>query len=121
MQFYVANKDNILLYFYNACLVPYKVYECHPDLLKIEKSLQVICSQKRCHPIWIENFRNSSLPSGGESSDFLFKNAFSVHYTYPEPSEFASMETLLENQNASFMAEIAVAILKTSGILYNKN
>ena len=117
MQFYEERGHTRIFHYYNACLVPYKVYECHPNTLKVEKSFQVICSNDRCHPSWQEGYKNLEKVSGFENAEALFKNAFSVHYTAPELKEFESMETLLANPKASFMTEIAMRILKQSGLV----
>ena len=115
--FYKEKGDWPLSYFYNACLVPYKVYECHPNTLKIEQTLQVICNRGRCHPTWLSGYKDEMAKSGFENAKLLFEHAYSVHYTYPDIKELESMDNLIQNQHSSFMTEIATKILKISKIL----
>ena len=64
----------------------YKVYEAHPDLLYIEKRLQVMCYKLNCHPLWLSNYKDAYVHN---TFDFT-KDAYSVHFTHPLPKAFTS-------------------------------
>ena len=68
----------------------YKLYEEHPDLLYIERRLQVMCFNLRCHPLWLPNFRNEKIHN---EFDFI-KDAYAVHFTQPLPKSFKSRQWL---------------------------
>ena len=79
----------------------YKLYEEHPDLLYIEKRLQVICFRLRCHPFWQSNYHIYAI-----HNEFNFtKDAYTVHFTFPIPKEFKSKHALDEGKG--FFAKMA--------------
>ena len=80
---------------YHAVELVYKLYEEHPDLLVIDKRLQVMCHFLRCHPLWIKNYKDDNI-----HTDFDFtKDAYTVHFTEPTPKEFSSLESIRNAKN----------------------
>ena len=73
-------------FLYNAVLLPYKVYERHPEYLFIERRLQVMCFRLKCHPTWQDNYKNFQ-----EEQPFDWrKDMYSIHFTYPDPIELTN-------------------------------
>ena len=86
---------------FHAVEIVYKVYEEHPDLLYLEKRLQVICFHLLCHPLWLSNYKDTNIHN---TFDFT-KDAYSVHFTYPTPKEFESEHEM--NSSKGFFADMA--------------
>lgn len=86
---------------FHAVEMVYKVYEEHPDLLYIEKRLQVMCFQLRCHPLWLPNYK---LALFHNTFDFK-KDAYAVHFTDPIPKPFSSESEL--KRSKGFFADMA--------------
>ncbi|KAH3753971.1 hypothetical protein DPMN_188627 [Dreissena polymorpha] len=70
-------------YLYNAVELPYKIYEKYPEYLFIERHLQVMCYELKCHPTFKDNYK-----------DFMNEQAFdwrteadALHFTIPDPEE----------------------------------
>ena len=75
---------------YNAVLLPYKVYEKYPEYLHIEKRLQVMCYFLKCHPVFHPEFKLF-----GRDQPFNWNtDVYAIHFTYPNPPEWESEETL---------------------------
>ena len=86
---------------FHAVEMVYKLYEERPDLLYIEKRLQVICFQLKCHPLWLPNYQDKTI-----HNEFNFtKDAYAVHFTVPLPKEFKSKEAMEEG--VGFYANMA--------------
>ena len=79
----------------------YKLYEEHPNLLYIERRLQVMCFNLRCHPLWLPNFRNEKIHN---EFDFT-KDAYAVHFTHPLPKSFKSKDEMSKGKD--FFANMA--------------
>ena len=93
---YIGNPDT-----FHAVEMVYKIYEDHPDLLYIEKRLQVMCFMLKCHPIWLPNYQDDRT-----HNVFNFtKDTYAVHFTYPLPREFISEEGM--RQGEGFFADMA--------------
>lgn len=90
---------------YHAVELVYKLYEEHPDLLFIDKRLQVMCHYLRCDPLWMSNYKDDNI-----HNDFNFtKDAYSVHFTHPTTKEFSSEKTIKEAKG--FVGDIGRHIL----------
>ena len=86
---------------YHAVEMVYKIYEEHPDLLHIEKRLQVMCFGLKCHPLWLANYQDEPV-----HNDFDFtREAYAVHFTHPVPKEFESEKEM--KQSKGFFADMA--------------
>ena len=97
--------------------MPYKVLEKHPDLLRIDKRLSVICYQEKCHPIWVNDYHNETnnhVTSGSITNWREDVHAF--HWTYPNPQVFKDMDTLLNS--TGMFAEIGQFVLKKAGLYH---
>ncbi|KAK7099915.1 hypothetical protein V1264_022948 [Littorina saxatilis] len=79
---------------YNAIHMPYKVYEKHPDLLHVDRHLQVICAMGLCHPVWNPDFKKPRSPTLANSPFDWRTDTLAMHWTHPDPVEFASEESL---------------------------
>lgn len=79
----------------------YKIYEEHPDLLYIEKKLQVMCFKLRCHPLWLPNYKDTSV-----HNEFDFKStAYAVHFTEPVPIALMSEDDM--RRSKGYFADMA--------------
>ena len=86
---------------FHAIEMVYKIYEEHPDLLYIEKKLQVMCFKLRCHPLWLPNYKDTSV-----HNEFAFKNtAYAVHFTEPVPIAFMSEDDMRNSKG--YFADMA--------------
>jgi hypothetical protein len=72
---------------WNGLRQPYRVYERHPDLLRVEPRLQVICFRSHCHPTWWPNYHDASVhhlnPPAGVSPLDWRNDTFAFHFTDP--------------------------------------
>lgn len=92
-------------FYYNPIEVPYKIYERHPNLVKIEPRLQVMCFRLLCHPIFHPQYKDFQ-----QSQPFNWRtDALAIHFTHPDPEEYAN-ETTLKNGSGMF-ADIGKYIL----------
>ena len=48
-------------WYYNGLMMPYKLYEQFPELIKIERKLQVICYNFKCHPVWLPGYHDPKI------------------------------------------------------------
>lgn len=77
-------------FYYNAILLPYKIYERYPSAVHIERHLQVMCFQLKCHPTFEENYKNFN-----EEQSFDWKtDVYAVHITHPDPKELKDQSTM---------------------------
>ena len=86
----------------------YKLYEEHPDLLVIDERLQIMCHELRCHPLWLNDYKDTKA-----HHVFDFKNdVYAVHFTYPTPEAFKSEKLVLESKG--YFTDMARHILGKS-------
>ena len=79
---------------YHAVELVYKLYEEHPDLLVIDRRLQVMCHNLKCHPLWLDNYKDDNI-----HNDFKIKtDVYTVHFTDPTPPQFSSEKTIREDK-----------------------
>ena len=79
---------------FHAVEMVYKLYEEHPDLLYIEKRLQVMCFMLKCHPLWLSNYQEDRI-----HNEFNFtRDAYAVHFTHPIPKAFESEEEMRKSE-----------------------
>ena len=86
---------------FHAVEMVYKIYEDHPDLLYIEKRLQVMCFGLKCHPLWLANYQEERFHN---EFDFT-RDAYAVHFTHPIPKAFESEKDM--KQSKGFFADMA--------------
>ena len=101
LQSFKIIKDD--LFGFNGLLQPYKIYERHPDTIKIKPNLQVMCFRGDCYPSWTKDWR---------AIDWR-KETYAFHWVYPDPKEFTNRTTLMSS--SSMWAEIGQYVLKASG------
>ncbi|XP_070202073.1 uncharacterized protein [Littorina saxatilis] len=101
---------------YNSCFVTYKMFEKYPELVCLERRLQVICHLGICHPAWHENYRVSD-KSRVPTPPFTFDDTNAIHVTQPKniPS-LSSPETLKKGDD--FFGKIGRMILDKSGRMH---
>ena len=59
MKFKSYNPDGD--WYYNGLMMPYKLYEQYPELVKIERKLQVICFNFKCHPVFLPGYHDENI------------------------------------------------------------
>jgi len=101
---------------WNGIRRPYQVFERHPDLLKIDPHLQVICYRLKCHPTWWPDYHDDDVHHLVAGRTFSWENdTNAMHWTNPTPYEFGNHRVLLETD--SMFASIGKLILTQSGML----
>ena len=86
---------------FHAVEMVFKLYEDHPELLYLEKRLQVLCFELKCHPLWLPNYQDDRV-----HNEFDFTNdAYTVHITYPTPKAFESEKEMRKSKG--FFADMA--------------
>lgn len=112
LQYFLESYHNYLdnNWSYNAIHMPYKVYEKHPDLLQVDRHLQVICAKGMCHPTWNPNFKDYSVSHLNSAAFDWKRETLAMHWTYPDPKEFADEESLTES--VTMFASIAKYVLR---------
>jgi len=83
-------------FYYTGLLVPYKIYEHYPETVRLDTKFQVICWMDTCHPPWMDGYTNPKF-----HSEFDWESVYSVHFTYPDPFEFAN-EIALKNATTMY-------------------
>lgn len=48
-------------WYYMGLMMPYKLYEKYPELVKIERRLQVICFNFKCHPTFLPGYHDEKI------------------------------------------------------------
>ncbi|XP_062569678.1 uncharacterized protein LOC134231727 [Saccostrea cucullata] len=92
-------------FYHNALELPYKTYEKYPQYVHVERHLQVMCFQLKCHP----TFRNHYHEFDREQYFDWKKEAYAIHFTHPDPPEYANESALKQGYNK--FAEIGQHIL----------
>ena len=101
---------------FTGVMMPYKLLEKYPHLLRIDRHLQVICYHFRCHPTWVPGYHNMSIDhvtTGSLDNWREVVNAF--HWTHPNPKEYANETTLLAS--TGLFADIGKMVLRKAGLL----
>ncbi|XP_076444366.1 uncharacterized protein LOC143282562 [Babylonia areolata] len=103
--------DNI--WYFNAIMMPYHVYERHPESLYIDRYLQVICFQGNCHPAWHDDYiRDINDPR--PPRDFHWREGRSYHFTVPKPPQSLTSPAEIRKKKDMY-AKIGHLILTKSG------
>ena len=100
---------------YNGLLLPYKLYERHPDLIYLNSRLQVMCWELRCHPTWVPGFRSSKADHKNMFPPLQLNDSISFHWTAPTPKELTSLDDVLHGNG--LFADIGKYVLRLSGII----
>ena len=110
---------------WNGLLVPYKLWERHPDLLLIEPHLQVICAKAVCHPTWYPGYQNGGKVNHLTTSSLSNwkQDAHAFHITMPGiPPEFKSERALFKHsqrQPLTLYAEVGKYVMEKCGMWRN--
>ena len=87
----------------------------YPHLLRIDRHLQVICYESRCHPIWVHDYHNMSRDHVTDNSLANWKNDVNaLHWTFPNPKELTN-EATLRNSSGLF-ADVGRYVLEKAGL-----
>lgn len=101
---------------WNGLRQPYRIQERHPDLVRIDPHLQVICYLSLCHPTWWPDYHNESIHHLNSNSIKNWRtDAYAFHWTLPTPYELLNYTTLLTTN--SVFSEIATTVLEQSNML----
>lgn len=101
---------------WNGLRQPYRIQERHPDLVRIDPHLQVICYLSLCHPTWWPDYHNESIHHLNSNSIKDWRtDAYAFHWTLPTPYELINHTTLLSSN--SVFSEIATTVLEQSNML----
>ena len=101
---------------WNGLRQPYKVQERHPDLVRIDPHLQVICFEFKCHPTWWPGYHNESVHHVNSDSIRDWRtDVYAFHWTMPTPHELKSEENLMKADG--MFADIGRFILQKAGLL----
>merc|ERR1712025_1091683 len=103
---------------YRHCMrVPYKVKERHPNSVRIDRHLSVICKQRyqACYPTWYPEYplNVTSTKDGGikpvhELQDWK-EEAYAYHFPGQVPKELTSPEDLMKyNSRFANMAKLVL-------------
>ena len=104
------------LHGYAGVMMPYKLKERYPHLLRIDPHLQAICYRLRCHPTWVDNYHNISNNHVSANSIPNWRtDLHALHFTHPDPEEYKDKETLIQSEG--MFAEIGKNVLKKAGLL----
>ncbi|CAH1784266.1 unnamed protein product [Owenia fusiformis] len=109
---------------YNGLQKPYKVYERHPHLVKINPHWQVICFgyEHGCHPTWTDwpTYFNRNTTHRDTGIDWR-KDAYAFHWTDPTPPPFWGENHLINHKMddfyKDFSAEVGRFVLEKAGLL----
>ena len=101
---------------FTGVMMPYKLLEKYPHLLRIDKHLMAICYQQKCHPTYIADYHNetnnhvttNSIPNWREDLNAL-------HWTHPNPPEYANETTLMAA--TGMFADVGRFVLKSAGLI----
>ncbi|XP_059166983.1 uncharacterized protein LOC131949209 isoform X2 [Physella acuta] len=100
---------------YNAIHMPYKVYEKQPHSLNINRHLQILCANDKCHAPWLKDYKTEEVDHLNSGQLNWHTDALAIHWTHPDPVEFKSKENLL--QSTSITGEIGKFVLKKAKLI----
>jgi len=101
---------------FTGVMMPYKLLEKYPHLLRIDRRLAVICYKFRCHPTWVKNYHdeNNDHVNSGTIPNWR-EDVHAFHWTHPNPPEYANKTALLAAEG--MFAEIGKFVLGKAGLL----
>lgn len=101
---------------WNGLRQPYRIKERHPELLRIDPRLQVICYEFKCHPTWWPNYHNESIHHMNSPSIKDWRtDIYAFHWTLPTPPELDDEQVLLSS--TTMAAEVGRFVLQKAGLL----
>ena len=106
---------------YRACLLPYLVWERHPDLLLIEPHFQLTCHEGKCQPTWYPHFLVDYVVQSEVYLEHTVdridrEEVNSLHFTGNYPTELSDYKSLIR-ANSTMFSDIGKYVLNTSGTL----
>ena len=100
-------------YWFNDRFMAYKIAETHPEILLLDRHLQVRCLNHNCHPTWQPNYK-SGLSQNRPGGAFSWRNdTLSVHWT----DTFPELDLDMVKYTSGMIVEVSRHILHTSGIV----
>ena len=101
---------------FTGVMMPYKLLEKYPHLLRIDKHLMAICYQQKCHPTYVDDYHNET---NNHVTTHSIRNwredLYALHWTHPNPPEYANETTLLAA--TGMFAEVGRFVLQSAGLL----
>nr|KAG5706223.1 hypothetical protein BaRGS_019550 [Batillaria attramentaria] len=100
-------------YWFNDHFMAYKIVETHPEIIKLDRHLQVKCLNHNCHPTWQPNYK-SGLTQNRPGGHFDWQNdTMSVHWT----DTFPELDLDMVKYTSGMIVDVSRHILHTSGIV----
>ncbi|XP_076446836.1 uncharacterized protein LOC143284085 isoform X2 [Babylonia areolata] len=109
----VLHKYRLNPYWFNDHFMAYKIVETHPDILFLDRHLQVKCLNHNCHPTWQPNYK-SGLQQNRPGGSFSWRNdTLSIHWkdTFPE------LDPDTVKYTSGMIVDVSRHVLHTSGIV----
>ena len=101
---------------WNGLRQPYRIKERHPEMVRIDPRLQVICYESKCHPTWYPDYHDERVHHLNSNPITDWRNdVYAFHWTLPTPVELLSEENLIRNN--TMFSEIGKFILEKAGVL----
>lgn len=100
-------------YWFNDHFMAYKIVETHPEILFLDRHLQVKCLNHNCHPTWQPNYK-SGMSQNRPGGAFSWRNdTLSIHWldTFPE------LDPDMVKYTSGMIVDVSRNILQTSGIV----
>lgn len=100
-------------YWFNDHFMAYKIIETAPEIIFLDRHLQVKCLNHNCHPTWHPNYK-SGLTQNKPGGPFSWQNdTLSVHWT----DTFPELDLDMVKYTSGMIVEVSRHILQTSGII----
>ena len=108
------NKENP--HWFNDQFLSYKILERHPDVLKLDRHLQVICLNHNCHPTWQLRYK-SGLMQNRAGDRFKWQNdTLSIHWM----DTFPQLNIDMVKYTSGMIVEVCRHILQSANVDLNK-
>ncbi|KAK7097818.1 uncharacterized protein [Littorina saxatilis] len=100
-------------FWFNDHFMAYKIVETHPEIIRLDRKLQVKCLNHNCHPTWQPNYQ-SGLTQNRPGGPFNWRNdTYSIHWT----DTFPELDLDMVKYTSGMIVEVSRHILQTSGIV----
>ncbi|PVD34372.1 hypothetical protein C0Q70_05643 [Pomacea canaliculata] len=100
-------------YWFNDHFMAYKIIETAPEIIFLDRHLQVKCLNHNCHPTWHPNYK-SGLTQNKPGGPFSWQNdTLSVHWT----DTFPELDLDMVKYTSGMIVEVSRHVLQTSGII----
>ena len=106
----LRNKENP--HWFNDQFLSYKILERHPELLKLDGHLQVICVNHNCHPTWQPNYKSGLMQN--RPGDWLKwqNDTLSIYWM----DTFPQLNVDVIKYTSGIIVEVSRRILKSADV-----